>query len=63
MANIFDYLDWRADVSFSAAPFNEVDNLILDDLYRMRQYNPEYLTDIEYELGIYDKEYETEDEI
>ena len=32
MANIFDYLDWRADVPFSAAPFNEVDNLILAKL-------------------------------
>jgi len=26
--NIFDYLDWRGDLSFSAAPFNEVDALI-----------------------------------
>ena len=32
MANIFDYLDWRADVPFSAASFNEVDNLILAKL-------------------------------
>ena len=29
MANIMDYLDWRGDLSFSAAPFNEVDNVIL----------------------------------
>ena len=29
MANLFDYLDWRGDLSFSAAPFCEVDNLIL----------------------------------
>lgn len=29
MANVFDYLDWRGDLSFSAAPFCEVDNLIL----------------------------------
>lgn len=27
--NIIDYLDWRGDVPFSAAPFNPVDNLIL----------------------------------
>ena len=26
--NILDYLDWRGDLSFSAAPFCEVDNLI-----------------------------------
>ena len=32
MPNIFDYLHWRADVPFSAAPFNEVDNLILSEL-------------------------------
>ena len=41
----------------------KIDSLILDDLYRMRLYNPEYLTDIEYELGIYNKEDKTEDEI
>jgi len=29
MANIFDYLDWRADIPLSADPFNEVDNLVL----------------------------------
>lgn len=29
MPNIFDYLLWRGDLSFAAAPFNEVDNLIL----------------------------------
>lgn len=29
MADIMDYLDWRGDLSFSASPFNEVDNLIL----------------------------------
>lgn len=32
MANISDYLDWRGDVPFSIAPFNEVDNLILTEL-------------------------------
>jgi hypothetical protein len=32
MPNIFDYLHWRADVPFSAAPFNDVDNLILSEL-------------------------------
>ncbi|MBQ9664215.1 MAG: DUF2974 domain-containing protein [Oscillospiraceae bacterium] len=30
--NIFGYLDWRADVPFSAVPFNDVDNLILSEL-------------------------------
>lgn len=29
MSNIFDYIDWRGDLSFSQAPFNEIDNLIL----------------------------------
>jgi hypothetical protein len=29
MANIFDYLHWRGDLSFQAAPFNPVDNIIL----------------------------------
>lgn len=29
MANIFDYLDWRGDISFKEDPFNEVDNLVL----------------------------------
>ncbi|MBR2482064.1 MAG: DUF2974 domain-containing protein [Oscillospiraceae bacterium] len=32
MANILDYLDWRGDLSLTAAPFNEVDNLILAEL-------------------------------
>ncbi len=32
MANILDYLAWRGDLPFSAAPFNEVDNLILSEL-------------------------------
>ena len=32
MADLFDYLDWRADVPFSAAPFNDADNLILSTL-------------------------------
>lgn len=32
MPNIFDYLIWRGDLTFSAAPFNEVDNLILSML-------------------------------
>ena len=32
MANIFDYIDWRGDLSFEAAPFNEVDNLVLAQL-------------------------------
>jgi hypothetical protein len=32
MANVMDYLEWRGDLSFRAAPFNEVDNLILSQL-------------------------------
>lgn len=29
MANVFDYLDWRGDLSFSQSPFCEIDSLIL----------------------------------
>lgn len=32
MANIEDYLNWRGDLTFNQAPFNEVDNLILSAL-------------------------------
>lgn len=32
MADLFDYLNWRGDVPFSADPFNEVDNLVLAEL-------------------------------
>jgi hypothetical protein len=28
MADLFDYLDWRGDLGFAAAPFNAVDNII-----------------------------------
>ena len=32
MANILDYLEWRGDLTFAQAPFNEVDNLLLTQL-------------------------------
>jgi hypothetical protein len=32
MANMMDYLDWRGDLSFTQAEFNEVDNLIFSEL-------------------------------
>lgn len=32
MANVFDYLDWRGDLTLEQAPFNLVDNLILSCL-------------------------------
>ena len=32
MATIFDYLNWRGDISLNEDPFNEVDNLILAEL-------------------------------
>ncbi|GHU89595.1 hypothetical protein FACS189476_08770 [Spirochaetia bacterium] len=32
MSNIFDYIVWRGDLSFSQAPFNPVDNIILTHL-------------------------------
>jgi hypothetical protein len=32
MADIFDYLSWRGDLSFAQSPFNPVDNIILTHL-------------------------------
>ena len=32
MGNMLDYLDWRGDLTFEQAPFNEVDNLVLAQL-------------------------------
>ena len=32
MANIYDYLRWRGDLSFEERPFNDVDNIILSAL-------------------------------
>ncbi len=32
MSNLMDYLDWRGDMSFTASPFNDVDNLIFSML-------------------------------
>jgi hypothetical protein len=32
MANIFDYLVWRGDLTFDNSPFNPVDNIILSQL-------------------------------
>lgn len=32
MANVFDYLEWRGDLTFTQSPFNMVDNLILSCL-------------------------------
>ena len=32
MANVMEYLDWRGDLSFSAVPLCEVDNLILSEI-------------------------------
>lgn len=32
MPNVFDYLDWRGDISFSDLGLNEVDNLILSTM-------------------------------
>ena len=30
MANMFDYLTWRGDLSLSQSPFQDVDSLILN---------------------------------
>ncbi|MBQ4237293.1 MAG: DUF2974 domain-containing protein [Treponema sp.] len=32
MTNLFDYLEWRGDVSFSESPFNEIDGLLLSQI-------------------------------
>ena len=32
MSNLLDYIAWRGDLSFSASPFNEVDNLLFSML-------------------------------
>ena len=32
MGTIFDYLDWRGDLTMQADPFNEADNLLLNEL-------------------------------
>ena len=32
MGNLFDYLDWRGDLSFSEAAFGEIDSLILSTI-------------------------------
>jgi hypothetical protein len=32
MANIFDYITWRGDLSFTQSPFNPVDNIIFSQL-------------------------------
>ena len=39
MSNILDYLIWRGDLSFAAAPLNEVDALILSQLSMLRWEN------------------------
>ena len=36
MPNLFDYLSWRGDLPLSAAPFNDVDSLILCALCYVR---------------------------
>ena len=32
MANLFDYLDWRGDLTLAERGFNEVDNLLMAEL-------------------------------
>ncbi|MBP3306106.1 MAG: hypothetical protein J6L66_00630, partial [Anaerotignum sp.] len=32
MANLFDYLIWRGDLTLSQSPFNDVDSLVLSTL-------------------------------
>ncbi|WP_195270070.1 Mbeg1-like protein [Eubacterium sp. 1001713B170207_170306_E7] len=36
MSNIFDYLDWRGDLTLDQSPFNAVDNLILSCISYIR---------------------------
>ena len=44
MANIMDYMQWRGDLTFSAVPFCEVDNLIFSKLtfLNLQQILPPY---------------------
>lgn len=39
MSNLLDYIVWRGDLPFAAAPFNEVDGLILAQLSMLRWEN------------------------
>lgn len=32
MANMLDYIDWRGDLTFDIAPFNDIDNIIFSQL-------------------------------
>ena len=32
MANLFDYVAWRGDISFDTIPFNKIDALLLSHL-------------------------------
>ena len=32
MANIFDYVHWRGDLSFNKSKFNEIDNIIFTQI-------------------------------
>ena len=33
MGGLFDYLDWRGELSLAQSPFNPVDNLLLSTLW------------------------------
>lgn len=35
MANLFDYINWREDISFKVSSLNEIDNLILSEIAYM----------------------------
>jgi hypothetical protein len=35
MSDVFDYIDWRGDLTFEASPFNPVDNVIFSQLAYM----------------------------
>ena len=60
MANVFDYLKWRGDLSFSQDPPNEVDALILSliSYYEFEQFY-QVATDVRgYTLAEYGKLHE-----
>lgn len=39
MSDLFDYLDWRGDLSFEAVPFGKIDALLLSQISYLRLYN------------------------
>lgn len=53
MANLFDYLLWRGDLSLDASPFNEIDAMLLSRFsYMPFEYVPEVATTCGASIGV-----------